>query len=183
MRCKTQNRILPRDHQPKNISILDISLFSYNTASSQCNTSHHNNSSYLISIYSNMFNGCLYDNQVDRKVQANTTSDHLILCAPISDRNGGSVHGAHMEKNKSSGEITRSLLSLAGYIFIIFIHAVHYREELLLVAVAGKLVYIRKKRRRNSICTAPAAGSAVVAHTQTHTERPQLRCYPKWIDR
>jgi hypothetical protein len=77
-----------------------------------------------------------------------------------------------MEKNKSSGEITRSLLSLAEYIFI---HAVHYREELLLVAVAGKLVY-RKKTRRNSICIAPA-GSAVVAHTQTHTERPQLRCY------
>jgi hypothetical protein len=75
-----------------------------------------------------------------------------------------------MEKNKSSGEITRSLLSLAEYIFI---HAVHYREELLLVAVAGKLVYIRKKTRRNSICIAPA-GSAVVAHTQTHTERLQL---------
>ncbi len=78
-----------------------------------------------------------------------------------ADRNG-SVHGAqHIAENKSSGEITRSLLLLLlllsrnsaacwGIIIIIQQAAVHYikREEEEEVAVAGKLVHVVHLERR-----------------------------------
>jgi hypothetical protein len=53
---------------------------------------------------------------------------------------------------------------------------VHYREELLLVAVAGKLVYRKKRRRKNisiemsySICTGWICCRR--PHADTHTQR------------